>query len=195
MGRSVLTPATQKSVARQAAGIVPPNDQEQVVAALSTAPTHHLKFFLGDGSVKPGSGGGKIWVVGNGMLFILSGVKLLRSILAFGVLALWLVATHHCQLEDVPSLAFLRCASPAPTSSHCDGDSCQIVESGAYKISETRAHVVAPLVARIAPAVVLENAATAERTTAFKTLPPELSQSWQFISRTALPIRAPSIVS
>jgi len=115
--------------------------------------------------------------------------------LAFGVLALWLVATHHCQLEDVPGLAFLRCASTAPTSSHCEGDSCQIVESAAYRISDTRAYVVAPWVALIMPAVVLEDSATAERTTAFETLPPELPQSWQFISRTALPIRAPSIAS
>ena len=138
----------------------------------------------------------KIWVAGNAMRVILVGVKFLRSMLAFGVLALWLVATHHCQLEDVPGLAFLRCVSPAPTNSHCEGDSCQVVESGAYRISNTRAYVpVARLVAVIVPAEVLEDSETAEGATAFATLPPELPRSWQFISRTALPIRAPSIAS
>ena len=116
--------------------------------------------------------------------------------LSFVVLALWLVATHHCQLENVPGLKFLRCASPAPGSSHCEGDSCQIVESGAYKICDTRACVVvAPLLAVIVPAEALEDSATAEGTAASEALPPELPQSWQFISRTALPVRAPSVSS
>ena len=119
-------------------------------------------------------------------------MKFLRGVLSFVALALWLVATHHCQLENVLGLTFLRCASPTATSSHCEGDSCQIVESGVYKISDTRAYVpVAPLVVVIVPAEVLEDSATA----ASEALPPELPQSWQFISRTALPIRAPSIAS
>ena len=141
-------------------------------------------------------GGGKIGVAGEVAWVSLGAVKFLQRLCGFAVLALWLVATHHCQLEDVPGLAFLRCASPAPASSHCEGDSCQIVESGAYKLSDTRAYVpVAPLVAVNVPAEVLEDSAEAEGGAAIEALPPELPQCWQFISRTALPVRAPSLAS
>ena len=121
----------------------------------------------------------------------------MRGVLSFVVLALWLVATHHCQLEDVPLLSFLKCAPSASTSSHCDGDSCQVVESGAYKIPGPRDQVlVAPLVAVMVPLVVLEDSsAAAGGPAAFEVVPPELPRSWQFISRTALPVRAPSFAS
>lgn len=113
------------------------------------------------------------------------------------MLALWLPVTNHCRLESVPGLEFLRCATAVPTGSDCDGDGCDVVEDGFYKVEEANVVAVQPLcvpVFHLAPLIdhsppeisnYLLSAAT----------PPELGNTWQFSCRAAAPPRAPSLAS
>jgi len=125
-------------------------------------------------------------------------VRKLHKLTAFVFLVFWLPITAHCHLEKFPGLEFLQCASDTSKTAGCEGDGCQTVESGAYKISNHPRSVPMPVpcaLAYLAPA-------PAERVQpAFGPLrlptsaPPDLPQRWQFVSRAALPVRAPSLRS
>lgn len=114
---------------------------------------------------------------------------------------LWVPITAHCQLESVAGLEFLRCDSDSDHTSdnkEACGDGCCQVESGHYQVSRNQniAPAVALLLATLdiladfqlpklaAPSQGLQPAS-----------PPELSVTWQFIARAALPVRAPSVAS
>ena len=113
-------------------------------------------------------------------------------------LVLWVPITAHCCLEKLPGLEFLQCASDTSGSPNCEGDACQTIESGAYKISESPRTAPAPafFVLPLAPLPLIEDAA-ANKSPAGTLVAarPDLPKSWQFISRTALPVRAPSLLS
>ena len=86
---------------------------------------------------------------------------------------------------------------PAAEKGDCssDADDCAAVESGSYKVSSTRLEIPAPvLVMEFLPMPVL-TAPTFRQTAPPTSAPSDLSSSWQFYSRTALPPRAPSFVS
>jgi hypothetical protein len=122
----------------------------------------------------------------------------LHRAVGMSLLALWLPAALHCKLENVRGLEFLRCASDTPTSSDCEGDSCQVVESGSYKIPENNQIVALPLFFEVVShtsALVSDSLIQDICLRPPLTPPPELPKSWQFISRTALPVRAPSFAS
>jgi hypothetical protein len=125
-------------------------------------------------------------------------VKLGPRLFAFSVLVLWLAATQHCRLENLPGLGFLKCTTDTATSSECEGDGCCAVESAAYKPSDDQ-QVAAPPAPLLVVLVVQEPRPDAPLGQACletpTRLPPELPQCWQFISRTALPVRAPSLAS
>ena len=124
-------------------------------------------------------------------------VNWVRTVMVLATLALWLPATNHCRLESIPGLEFLRCASDTENGSDCDGDGCDTVEKGFYKIENDRPIVPAPvLVAIVSPAPLLaESPAPGLVNGQLTSAPPELLKVWQFSFRTALLPRAPSIAS
>jgi len=118
------------------------------------------------------------------------------------VLALWMPATLHCELETMTGLGFLACCSHTHSAPHqdadCDEDACATVESGLYQIDESPPLTFRPLATL--PAVTLgwlaqEPLPPKPAVAATVFAPPELDVSWQFSSRAALPPRAPSFIS
>ena len=118
--------------------------------------------------------------------------------MALALVALWPLAMNHCKLEASTDLAFFQCSDHSSGQSDCADDACATVESGFYKAENTQL----PLAA----VVVLFDSCRTElvlprplpvHDTAFcmRVAPPELPRCWQFVSRTALPVRAPSFAS
>jgi hypothetical protein len=117
------------------------------------------------------------------------------------VLALWALATVHCDLEMVPGLAFLASCHQQETApepeNHCDGDACTVVESGFYRMEEAPVSLPAPeLVFSLLPPLPEVSCCAAGGALASPTdAPLELQTAWQFVFRTALPPRAPSAIA
>jgi hypothetical protein len=113
---------------------------------------------------------------------------------------LWLPAVAHCQLEALTGLAFLQCHEEASDShsSSKDCTDCCAVEKSQFRSVQLRFSAPSPELLLIVPAflpqpktVLLPPGHPLERTSAA----PDLPQRWHFLSRTALPVRAPSLVS
>ena len=133
---------------------------------------------------------------------ILTDVKWLKTMTVLTMLALWLPATNHCRLEQIPGLSFLVCCDHEAAAPHqdndCDTDGCAQFENGLYKVDDARAVAVVP--AFVGAVFLLP---TVEQTpppppllSDFSTVAsPELPGTWQFSFRTALPPRAPSFAS
>ena len=119
----------------------------------------------------------------------------------FSLLALviWLPATVHCELESVPGLKFLQCVSDGQNSKgNCSDDGCCVVEKSQYKSEQARLTIPSPdlLPLPLAPVLDVANLFPLEASLGILTAaPPELHQTWHFVSRMALPVRAPSIAS
>ena len=117
------------------------------------------------------------------------------------MLALWGLATMHCDLEQVPGFEFLvSCHSQdgAPQQDNdCESDGCSAVESGFYRIEEQASAVPVPLLMLSFLLPVWEAAppTPAPLSEPLICSPPELPRGWQFSYRTALPPRAPSLVA
>lgn len=117
----------------------------------------------------------------------------------------WVLLTSHCRIEAMPGFEFLRCATDvhATDTTNEGGDPCK--ETGCCSIESAqyhapRQHEIAPVViAAIVPADdfgIVEQSLPKEVSLGILTAaPPELPSSWQFLSRTALPPRAPSLAS
>lgn len=125
----------------------------------------------------------------------------LTKTIALAVLALWGLATVHCDLEQLPGLEFLSCCDHSGTAPHqdndCNEDACAVVESGFYQLEEQPASLPAPVLglsflqsfwAATPPVALPEDVVLI-------LVPPELPRIWQFALRTALPPRAPSLAS
>lgn len=138
----------------------------------------------------------------------MSCVKWMRIIGALMLAFLWSPLTVHCQLESLPGMAFLACGDPgedeccrpvAPIEdSNCESDACAAIESGAYKTEIHELDLNAPASDAVDSSTLSLCADSAPRAVAllpFCSAPPELPAAWQFHSRTALPPRAPSLVS
>lgn len=130
-----------------------------------------------------------------------SKVNRLKGIVSVIVLALWASCTIHCELEMFAA---------AEASSCCQGDEqpggkpgssescvCRAIASGGYTVQKN-APVAAPV-----PDVILVFTEIAQSEDVLRealvedliSAPPELPRIWQFSLRTALPPRAPSVVS
>lgn len=121
----------------------------------------------------------------------------LTKVVSVAVLALWGLATLHCDLERVPGFEFLAwCHQEVapPDNGDCGSDACAELESALYKAEQQGVTIPVPaltasflvplsevIFATIEPNPVLPNSS-----------PPELPRFWQFSYRTALPPRAPS---
>lgn len=128
-------------------------------------------------------------------------VRFLRNIwFALAALA-WLSMSMHCQLETVPGLEFLACQTAAPETnpnSHCGDNGCCAAEKSQYKTEQLRVSLPTPdlLPMALTPLLTPPNSLPDEVSLGILTAaPPQLLKTWQFASRTALPVRAPSIAS
>ena len=129
----------------------------------------------------------------------ISGVRRLGKWLSVLAAVLWLPMTLHCQLESIPGLEFLACASEGHNpKGDCSDDGCCAVEKSQYKSEQARLMIPSPdlLPLPLAPVLDVANLFPLEASLGILTAaPPELHQTWHFVSRTALPVRAPSIAS
>ena len=127
------------------------------------------------------------------------GVKRWKAILSLVCLSLWLPATHHCQLEKLPGLAFLECTGDSSEKSNCEGDSCDAVEKGLYKSSDNHAVLAvlaAVFVVQAPVSLTPEPAAPFTYEIALISSPPRhRCESWEWYSSRALAIRGPSFLS
>src|SRR5436309_2320377 len=126
------------------------------------------------------------------------GVNRWKAILSVLCLAIWLPATQHCRLENIPGLTFLRCATDTPGASDCEGDACQSIEHGAYKAPDNGDFTTITAVAQFLPLddALLADSENRSATMALVSDPPRLQpESWQSYSPRALPIRGPSCFS
>lgn len=117
---------------------------------------------------------------------------------------LWLPVAAHCQLESMPGLEFISCQSghglsENPTA-HCDAGCCS-AERSLYKTEESHAGLSSPdaladLLIPVLSEIDGSNSLPEEVCIGILTAsPPHLLKTWQFASRAALPVRAPSLAS
>lgn len=127
------------------------------------------------------------------------GVRYFRNIVFALAAFIWLPVSAHCQLETIPGLEFLRCASDIQSSQgHCSDSGCCSAEKSQYKVDQLRLTLPSPDLLSISstPVLYLPNTLPAEVSVGVLTAaPPQLLKTWHFASRTALPARAPSIAS
>lgn len=132
-------------------------------------------------------------------------MRFLKKTFVLAIIAFWALMTNHCGVELLSGLEFLACAPQSEAAPHqpkdCgdDNDACATVESGLYKAEEGQiAAAKAPVIAVAFALAVFSDLATndssADRLSPDPS-PPELARVWQFSFRTALPPRAPSLIS
>lgn len=117
----------------------------------------------------------------------------------------WVLLSFHCKFEALPGFEFLRCAAEHQATAQsgaggdpCDDSGCCTVESAQFRAPRQHEHLPV-IVLAIVPAhhfgclePVLPEA---DCRGVLVAAPPELPAPWQFLSRTALPVRAPSLAS
>ena len=129
-------------------------------------------------------------------------VKVAQYIAALILLVAWLPATSHCLLGTAGVVPDTCCGEhgqenePAPADRDDDCGTCNNVESGLYKISAQdnpdfsfqavlAADLIQPEPLTISPIALQHLSSRA---------PPGLTGRWQFLTRTALPSRAPAVL-
>lgn len=125
-----------------------------------------------------------------------------RRIAALFLVAIWLPAVLHCQIE---SLAGVNCCASERTDhghkKSCAGDICDNLEAGFNKVSSEQITVAAPQICACliccipSPAVQTVSGPLVTGIIEEAAAPPEIIQSWHFLSRAALPARDPDCVS
>ena len=131
----------------------------------------------------------------------LTPVKWLKSTVTVFLLALWLPATSHGLLQQagwIHAEHADEAGAPDTDNDHDAADGICVVSTDA-QLAATELCGLAPAFSSLGFAFVL--AALAESLPASSgpdppgTAPPQLSHRWQFSFRTALPARAPSLIS
>ncbi len=120
-------------------------------------------------------------------------MRRVRSLAALLLLAFWLPATLHCDLEHAGVMEKLLACD-----GDCETDDCAQIESGHYKPTTHAVHVSAPLLLVCLDTVEAVIVAPADLPQYFpddRASPPELARVWQFVFRAAPLPGAPSIVS
>jgi hypothetical protein len=124
-----------------------------------------------------------------------------KTVLILLLTLLWAAASNHCKLEQIPSLTFLACtdhAEDAPTEDRgCETDGCSF-EVQLYKTENAQASAPSPtflFTFFLSPLVDELSASAAASHFLPDAAPVVLTRVWQFSYRTALPPRAPSILS
>ncbi|CAM2962743.1 hypothetical protein [Rariglobus hedericola] len=128
-------------------------------------------------------------------------MKIFFKFAAFVLLALWLPATQHCDLEAAGLELFnFGEHHESACAEICNQDACQSIEDASYLKNASSLRVLPPPVSfefcllslLIAPVLVESEPVSLAGD------PPELQalhRTWQFIRRTALPVRAPDCVA
>ncbi len=126
----------------------------------------------------------------------------MKAIVATLFAVFWTVAAAHCQIEVLPGLGFLRCVpaeQSAPSSgSHCGDNVCVTIESGQYATDFERVSAPAPPLTLAVSAFALAAIPLPDQEAESLLTPAEATaprKPWQFVFRTALPPRAPSVAS
>lgn len=128
----------------------------------------------------------------------------LTKLSALFLVALWLPATLHCQLEGLGLDALFACAGQPVDTAHtangdCADDGCQTLEEGQFALSKSKIDpAILPVLACVCVACFQHLALPAPAPEIFavrqdETLP--LQRTWQFARRAALPARAPDHVA
>lgn len=116
-------------------------------------------------------------------------------LVALLLLALWLPATLHCDLEAAGlTPVSVTCQDEHAANQHA-ADNCAQIENDTYKHASTLLKAPAPAllaacvcsVTDLVPRPIFVPLVSPERTDS----PPELTRTWQFRARAALPARAP----
>jgi hypothetical protein len=119
----------------------------------------------------------------------------LKAVIACLMLAVWLPASMHCLLEDAGLFPKDESCASSPAGTHDYGDGCQFENGGvqfqALKVFIPNFDFVAVLLSDMPEPVEPLILSTSEHADALA----ELVRIWQFTHRTALPVRAPSILS
>src|SRR5258707_13241641 len=126
------------------------------------------------------------------------GVKRWKAIVSLLCLAIWLPATQHCRLENLPGLGFLQCETDSPGKSDCQGDSCDVVERGMYKAPDSQQVTPPPVPLMLAwmhSEFQVAEQGKGSQLQVPTSPPPDIPKGWQFLTRTASPPRAPSFAS
>ncbi len=127
----------------------------------------------------------------------------LINIAMIGMMAfLWLAQAAHCQAEAIPAFKFLACAAGGNAESEphsCCGGTCKTIESRQSKTEEKKRLAAPqpeflPWLTKALTALLLSDLEIDSRIS-FADVPPEFPKCWQFLSRTALPVRAPSFLA
>jgi hypothetical protein len=114
---------------------------------------------------------------------------------------MWVLVASHCLLETLPGFDFLRCSAEAqtcPDENHGCDESCCGVESAGFQAQRYQDFVPTCDFVIIPSdiAVDFERSLPPEvRIGILTAAPPEFCKTWQFLCRTALPVRAPSLTS
>lgn len=131
-------------------------------------------------------------------------VSRLKKLAALLLVALWLPATLHCQLEGLGLDALFACPTGSDQAAHadkgdCADDACQLIETGQITFAKARLDLnLLPALACAChlclfdagpPAPAPEISASRQD----ETLP--LQRTWQFARRAALPARAPDALN
>ena len=115
---------------------------------------------------------------------------------------LWLAQAAHCQGGTIPGFELLACSSNANSENEahsCCGGTCKSIESRQSKTEEKKRLAAQqpeslPWLTKALTALFLSEPENGSRIS-LADVPPELPKCWQFLSRTALPVRAPSFLA
>jgi hypothetical protein len=129
-------------------------------------------------------------------------VQSVKTIVTLVLLAAWLPATAHCLLELSGLIATDDCcantSSPGHPHSNDSDEACATLESGACKLEDSGSPLtVLPTEFWISDLVALHDPPVPTRSCFVSRAPspPDLPVRWQFLWRTALSPRAPSLAS
>lgn len=115
------------------------------------------------------------------------------------LVVLWLPATLRCEIETLPGLEFLGCATPCNGADDKSCSDCANLETGLVKISNDQIKAPAPaelLLCQCEFCLRPEFSApdSGVRVTRQQTgTRDERQRTWHFVRRAALPSRAPSV--
>ena len=130
-------------------------------------------------------------------------MRRLNLIVAILLATLWLPLTSHCLIESLSGSAFLPCSSEHTHDSSSDESSheqegCCALEASQYhlpKKQESASVFVVTLPPLGLTGEILASLPAEVCLGVLTAAPPELLSTWQFVTRSALPVRAPSLAS
>jgi len=120
-----------------------------------------------------------------------------RRFIALMLLALWLPATLHCDLEAAGVKGVLGCHDhDVPCNPHCTVDACHSIEGLSYQFDSSLTKAPQPsFILPVPPlALVAPTLVTVPREGKIEpaVAPPEVARTWHFVMRAAPPARAPA---